>query len=254
VVQRRYIAYYRVSTQRQGRSGLGLEGQQIAVRRFLESNAGELIADFSEIESGRKADRPKLLEALRLCRVYSATLLIARLDRLSRNVALISKLMESGVEFVAADFPQANHFTVHVLAAVAEYELKIMSDRAKAAFAAAKARGTKTVKYPKGFHAHRPEALALARAAQTKRSKERATAIAPLLRELRESGKSLHGIAAELTRMEIETPRCGIKWSREAVRRLFLWCGEELPSARLNGRIGPKSSTISSVREGAGLG
>ena len=106
--RRRFIAYYRVSTRAQGRSGLGLEAQQAAVGRFLQSTSGDLFAEFTEVESGTKAARPQFNEALRLCRIFSAILVIAKLDRLARNVALIAQLMESGVEFVAADFPQAN--------------------------------------------------------------------------------------------------------------------------------------------------
>jgi DNA invertase Pin-like site-specific DNA recombinase len=137
----RFVAYYRVSTDTQARSGLGLEAQHEAVRRFLVEESGELIAEFTDIESGRVADRPQLVEALRLCRVYRATLVIAKLDRLARNVALITKLMDSGADFVAADMPLANRFTIHILAAVAEYELKLMSERSKAASAIRKARG-----------------------------------------------------------------------------------------------------------------
>ena len=117
--RRRFIAYYRVSTRAQGRSGLGLEAQQSAVNRFLQSTSGELFAEFTEVESGKKAARPQFNEALRLCRIFSAVLVIAKLDRLARNVALIAQLMESGVEFVAADFPQANQLTIHILAAIA---------------------------------------------------------------------------------------------------------------------------------------
>ena len=101
---RRYVAYYRVSTKQQGRSGLGLEAQRASVRNFIKSVSGALFAEFTEVESGTRAHRPQFIEALRICGVYSATIVIARLDRLARNVALISKLMESGVEFVAADY------------------------------------------------------------------------------------------------------------------------------------------------------
>src|SRR5260370_4122522 len=103
MIGRRYVAYYRVSTRMQERSGLGLEAQNAAVRDFLAANLGELLAEVTEIESGCKNDRPRLGEALRMCRVYGATLVIARLDRLSRNVTLIAKLMTTRAEFVAAD-------------------------------------------------------------------------------------------------------------------------------------------------------
>jgi DNA invertase Pin-like site-specific DNA recombinase len=118
-----------------------LEAQRSAVASFLAASRGELFAEFTEVESGTKKDRPQFGEALRVCRIYSATLVIAKLDRLARNVALTAALMESDVEFVAADFPEANRLTVHILAAIAEYEAKLISERVKAAIVASKARG-----------------------------------------------------------------------------------------------------------------
>jgi DNA invertase Pin-like site-specific DNA recombinase len=137
------VAYYRVSTQKQGRSGLGLEAQQSAVRGHLDRTNRKLVAEFVEIESGRNPDRPKLSEALKQCRLTRSKLIVARLDRLARNVAFVSRLMEAGVDFEAVDCPQANRLTVHILAAVAEYETRLISERIKAALAAAKARGVK---------------------------------------------------------------------------------------------------------------
>src|SRR5271163_2291731 len=137
------VAYYRVSTQKQGRSGLGLEAQQSTVRNHIEKTNRKLVAELVEIESGTNPDRPKLSEALRLCRLTRSKLIVARLDRLARNVAFVSRLMEAGVDFEAVDFPQANRLTVHILAAVAEYEGRLISERIKAALAAAKARGVK---------------------------------------------------------------------------------------------------------------
>jgi DNA invertase Pin-like site-specific DNA recombinase len=113
----KFVAYYRVSTQRQGRSGLGLDAQRKAVADHLNGGHWRIVAEFTEIESGKRSDRPKLAEALKACRVLGATLIIAKLDRLARNVHFISGLMESGVEFTAVDFPQANRLTVHILAA-----------------------------------------------------------------------------------------------------------------------------------------
>src|SRR5919205_517927 len=137
-----FVSYLRVSTARQGRSGLGLEAQRQAVTDFLNGGNWHLAAEVVEVESGKRNDRPKLAEALRLCRLHGAVLIIAKLDRLARNVAFISNLMESRVEFTAVDFPQANRLTVHILAAVAEHEREMISQRTKAALAAAKARGT----------------------------------------------------------------------------------------------------------------
>ena len=123
----RFVAYYRVSTDRQGKSGLGLEAQREAVQSYLNGGSWTLAAEVTEVESGKRNDRPELDRALGLCRLYGATLVVAKLDRLARNVAFISKLMESGVDFVAVDFPQANRLTVHILAAVAEHEAAMIS-------------------------------------------------------------------------------------------------------------------------------
>lgn len=131
----------RLANKRQGKSGLGLEAQREAVAQYLNGGDWRLAAEVVEIESGKRNDRPKLGEALRLCRLHGATLMTAKLDRLARNVAFVSNLMEPGVEFTAVDFRQANRLTVHILAAVAEHEAKAISDRTKAALAAAKRRG-----------------------------------------------------------------------------------------------------------------
>src|SRR3954451_9342827 len=141
MAQKTFVAYYRVSTERQGKSRLGLEAQQEAVRQYLNGGSWSLVAEVVEVESGKRNDRPKLAEALRLCRLHKATLVIAKLDRLARNVAFVSSLMESGVEFTAVDFPQANRLTIHILAAVAEHEAKMISERTRAALKAARDRG-----------------------------------------------------------------------------------------------------------------
>src|SRR5580704_1939364 len=145
-----FVAYYRVSTERQGRSELGLEAQQKAVRDHLNGGNWGIVAEFTEVESGKRSDRPQLAAALAACRLRGAKLIIAKLDRLARNVHFVSGLMESGVDFVAADFPQANRLTVHILAAVAEHEAKMISERTKVALAAAKRRGVKLGGYRAG--------------------------------------------------------------------------------------------------------
>ena len=137
----RFISYLRVSTAQQGASGLGLEAQRAAVLQYLNGGNWTLVQEVVEIESGKRNDRPALATALRLCKKYRATLVIAKLDRLARNVAFIANLMESGVEFVAVDMPQATKFTVHIMAAVAEQEAEAISRRTRAALEAAKARG-----------------------------------------------------------------------------------------------------------------
>ena|SRR5690349_5686449 len=136
-----FVAYYRVSTDRQGQSGLGLDAQRAAVAGFVGTR--ELVAEFTEVESGKRADRPQLVAALDLCRRQRAVLVTAKLDRLARNVAFIANLMESGVEVTAIDMPSANKLTLHILAAIAEHEREMISARTKAALAAARARGVR---------------------------------------------------------------------------------------------------------------
>lgn len=144
----KFISYFRVSTDRQGVSGLGLDAQRAAVEQFLRLRPGAddstpVLAEFTEIESGSKNDRPQLALALQACRKHRATLLIAKLDRLARNVAFIANLMESATDFVAVDMPHASRLVLHVMAAFAEHEREMISQRTKAALAAAKARGVK---------------------------------------------------------------------------------------------------------------
>jgi len=140
----RFVAYYRVSTARQGRSGLGLEAQREAVRAFMGGSTRELAEAFTEIESGKHDDdRPQLARALDACRLTGAVLVIAKLDRLSRDAHFLLGLEKAGVEFVAADMPNANRLTVRLMAVIAQEEREMISARTKAALAAAKARGTK---------------------------------------------------------------------------------------------------------------
>ena len=135
-----FVAYYRVSTDRQGRSGLGLEAQQAAVRQYV-SGHGQLTAEYTEVETGKRADRPNLTKALAHARRQGATLVIAKLDCLARNMAFTATLMESGADLVACDIPNANRLTIHILAAVAEDEARRISERTKAALEAYKVRG-----------------------------------------------------------------------------------------------------------------
>jgi DNA invertase Pin-like site-specific DNA recombinase len=150
-----FVAYYRVSTDKQGASGLGLEAQQAAVQSYLNGGRWRLVAEFTEVESGKRNNRPRLAEALAVCRRRKATLVIAKLDRLARNVHFISGLLETGVNFVATDCPNDDRFMLHIRAAIAEDEARKISNRTKAALAAAKARGVElggyrggTMEYP----------------------------------------------------------------------------------------------------------
>lgn len=143
MAEQRFVAYYRVSTDRQGRSGLGLDAQRNTVSQFLAARPATVIAEFVEVESGGKDDRPKLLEALAACQRSKVTLLIAKLDRLARSVSFVAGLMDGDVDFVAVDMPHATRFVLHIMAAVAEHERQIIGERTKAALAAAKARGVR---------------------------------------------------------------------------------------------------------------
>ncbi len=235
--QRNFVAYYRVSTEKQGRSGLGLEAQQEAVRSYLNGGAWTLVAEVVEVESGKKNDRPRLAEALRLCRLHGAVLIIAKLDRLARNVAFISNLMESGVEFTAVDFPQANRLTVHILAAVAEHEREMISKRTKDALASKRAfyarltdqekaelrlRGKATQLGGNQGKVHlvaRKGALASAVIRSTK-AKRRAADVAPIVHELQAAGASLRKMAAALNDRHIPTAR-GSRWTATQVMRVL---------------------------------
>jgi DNA invertase Pin-like site-specific DNA recombinase len=215
-----FIAYFRVSTDRQGRSGLGLDAQREAVYNFLAQRPHTLISEKVEVESGRYADRPVLAEAFALCRLHRATLIIAKLDRLARSVAFVSNLLESGVDFVAADFPEANRLTIHILSAVAEHEARMISERTMAALRASKARGVVLG----GDRGNLPAVAARgARASAAVRSRladERARDLAPLILLLRDAGRSFKAIAGELHGRGIPTARGGI-WTGQKVSRLM---------------------------------
>jgi len=208
-----YISYYRVSTARQGQSGLGLDAQREAVSRFLASqHAGsdQLVAEFTEIESGKRSrNRPQLLAALAQCRKLRATLVIAKLDRLARNVHFISGLMETNVEFVAVDMPQANKLTVHIMAAMAEYEAQAISLRTKAALEAARVRGTR-LGNPRWF-----ESIEAARKAKGLASP--APAVMEMMQKHRADGLSLRAIADRLNALGLRTPQ-GAAWYASTVR------------------------------------
>jgi DNA invertase Pin-like site-specific DNA recombinase len=221
MAQGKFVAYYRVSTAKQGKSGLGLEAQQEAVRSYLNGGSWQLVDEVVEVESGKRNDRPKLAEALRLCRLHGATLVIAKLDRLARNVAFISNLMESGVEFTAVDFPQANRLTVHILAAVAEHEAKAISTRTKDALAAAKARGKRLGGDRGNLPAVAKDGAKASVAARMAKANNRASDLVPIIEELKSSGAvSLRQIAAGLNAKGIKTAQ-GKEWSAVQVQRVI---------------------------------
>src|ERR1035441_5734633 len=218
----KFVSYLRVSTARQGASGLGLEAQREAVTSYLNGGSWQLVQELIEVESGKSKDRPRLIEAWRLCRIYNATLLVAKLDRLARNVAFVSTLMEAGVKFVAVDLPQANELTVHIMAAMAEYEAKAISARTKAALAAAKARGVKLggLRGPANeFAALSKKGSAAGAAVRTAKATKRSDDLLPVIEHIRQEGAaSLRAIASELNTLGIPTPRGG-EWSAVQVQR-----------------------------------
>jgi DNA invertase Pin-like site-specific DNA recombinase len=216
------VTYYRVSTAAQGRSGLGLEAQRDAVATFCRIRGCELLAEFTEVESGKRNDRPQLTEALHRAKVTGATLVIAKLDRLSRNAAFLLTLRDSGVEFVAADMPDACRLTVGILAMVAEQEREAISARTKAALASAKARGTR-LGNPNGAEALRRAAKGNVGsiAAQKAGADQMAADLAPTIAQLRSKGcTSLPKLAEALNAQHIKTARGG-QWHASSVRNLL---------------------------------
>jgi DNA invertase Pin-like site-specific DNA recombinase len=213
------VAYRRVSTRGQGESGLGLEGQEHAIAAYAAATACQVIATYTEVESGRKGDRPELARAMAHARRSRATLVIAKLDRLSRNVAFLANLMEGGVDFVACDQPNANRLTVHILAAVAEDEARRISERTKAALAAYKARGGKL-----GTNNLTAEGTARGARAGALMVRARAEAaygdVAPLILQWRAGGMTQQAIAERLN-SEGHTTRTGRAWGQVQVKRVI---------------------------------
>ncbi len=207
---RDYIAYYRVSTQRQGTSGLGLEAQRKAVVDYINGNGSKVLAEYTEVESGKRWSRPELDKALAHCKKHRATLVIAKLDRLARNVHFISGLIESRVDFVAADMPEADRAFLQMAAVFAEWEGRKISERTKAALAAAKARGVK---------------LGITGKDRATENKAAADAVArslrPVIKEIAAEGiTTIRGVAEALNIRNIPTPRGG-RWHATSVARLL---------------------------------
>jgi DNA invertase Pin-like site-specific DNA recombinase len=201
----RFVSYYRVSTTKQGESGLGLAAQRKAVEDYLNGGTWSLVNQFTEIESGKRNERPELDKALAACKRQKAKLVIAKLDRLSRNLAFIATLMDSGVEFIAVDNPHANKLTVHILAAVAQHEREMIAQRTKDALQAAKARGVLLGNPRLAAVRHRAVASLKADADRFARN------IAPIIREIQSSGVASHrGIARSLNARGIATARGGV--------------------------------------------
>ena len=223
-----YIAYARVSTAKQGRSGLGLEAQQSAIESFLRDGDKLLTPVYIETESGKEDARPELAKALNRCKLTGATLLVAKLDRLSRNVAFIAQLQDAGVKFIAADMPEANELTIHVMAAMAQHERKAISKRTKEALAAAKVRGTKLggwreygADHEKHGQARIPVDHRLGTAARQAKAADFNTRVRQAIAEIQAGGTtSMAGIARRLNEEGVRTAKGG-KWQATQVGRVL---------------------------------
>lgn len=227
-MQKQIVAYCRVSTKRQGESGLGLEAQRSAVEQFAGATSSTLIGTYVEIESGKRSDRPELARALAHAKRSGARLVVAKLDRLARNVAFTAQLLESDIAFTACDYPDANKLTLQILAAVAEDEARRISDRTKAALKAAKERGVKLGSNREG-HWEGREDLRLAGLAKAREKsievRRRAAEtgysdVIGTMQELRASGLSLRKIAERLNEEE-HTTRRGKPWNPMQVRNVL---------------------------------
>lgn len=211
----KFIAYYRVSTQQQGQSGLGLEAQQAAVRTYLNGGAWELVAEFTEVETGKGANaldrRPKLAEALALAKKQKATLVIAKLDRLARNVHFVSGLIETGVEFVAADMPHANKTMIQIHAVMSEHERDQISERTKVALAAAKARGVK-LGNPQNLVRHMEQ--------RQEAADNFANKLRGLVESMKARGMTQRAMVEELNTLGIKTTKGG-DWSLIQLQRVI---------------------------------
>jgi DNA invertase Pin-like site-specific DNA recombinase len=222
VSQGGFIAYYRVSTGKQGKSGLGIEAQRTAVANYLNGGDWRITGEFTEVESGKRSDRPELARALAAARLHHVPVVVAKVDRLTRSVAFLSRLLEAGVDVRFADLPAiegpTGRFMLQQMAAVAELEAGMISKRTKDALAAAKARGKKLG----GFRGATltKAARAAGRAAVASKARQRAADLAPVIAELREVGiTSLRGIAAALTARSIPTATGRGEWSAVQVSR-----------------------------------
>jgi DNA invertase Pin-like site-specific DNA recombinase len=222
--KRRFVAYYRVSTTKQGRSGLGVEAQRQAVAQYLNGGAWEIIAEFTEVESGRRKDRPELERALAAARLHRAPLVVAKVDRLTRSVSFLSRLLEAGVDVRFADLPSiegpTGRFMLQQMASVAELEAGMISIRTKAALAAAKARGQR-LGGNRGVVLS-DAARAAGREIQVARANERAADLKAVIRDLKRAGVvSLRAIADALNERLIPTARGHGRWAATQVARVL---------------------------------
>lgn len=219
-----YVAYYRVSTNRQGQSGLGLEAQEASVNRFIKQTPNSKLLDsFTDVKSGKRNDRTELMNALKRCRLTGAKLLIAKLDRLSRNAKFLLELQESEVEFIALDMPEANKFTIGIMSCLAEYESQLISERVKASYESRRARGlSNTFGNPK-LATIRNTDIVKANEIRIKKANQRKQEVKQVLNEFMEQYEnklSLRAMADLLNEAGYTTPR-GKSWSHVGVKRVL---------------------------------
>jgi DNA invertase Pin-like site-specific DNA recombinase len=213
----KFVSYLRVSTKKQGESGLGLDAQRTAIANYLNGGSHTLIQEFVEIETGKKDKRPQLLRALELCKTQRATLLLARMDRLSRNAAFLLNLLDSGIEFRAIDLPHADRFLIQILAVVAEKEARLISERTRAGLAEA----AKTKKL--GADVTRATRMAqMASIARQDKARAFANELAPVIENIKTKGHvtTLRGIAEALTARGYKTPN-GKAWQPQSVKNIL---------------------------------
>jgi DNA invertase Pin-like site-specific DNA recombinase len=218
----KYVCYYRVSTADQGKSGLGLEAQKKTVEDFLNGNGHEIVGEYTEIESGGKNDRPELQKAVTACELKGARLVVAKLDRLSRDLHFITQLQQSGTRFVIAEMPDATELTVHIYASMAQHERKVIGQRTKAALAQLKEKGVKLGNpcLQKGERIPNSGNTDNARAARIKKTGDYAMKMAPIIEEVKAQGAtSLRQIAAALNAEGYRTVN-GKEWQAMAVSQV----------------------------------
>lgn len=208
---REHVSYLRVSTDKQGIEGYGIDAQRAAVLKYAPAR------EFIEVESGKRKDRPELLEALAYCKKNKAVLVVAKLDRLARNVSFVSTLMESKVKFIAADFPDANDLTIHIIAAVAQHEAQQISARTKSALAEVKKRYALEGKGRKLGSTMNDDKQGKGRSTQSEIADRNAARVLDTIVSLRNGGSTLQGVADQLNGMDVHTPR-GKQWTPTAVK------------------------------------
>ena len=212
----KYVSYYRVSTQKQGKSGLGLEAQKKMVKDFVTTNGGEIVAEYTEVESGKNANRPELMKAIKHADLVGGKLLVGKLDRLSRDLHFITSLQKSRVDFVVSDMPNCDSFTINIYGALAQREREMISSRTKQGLAAAKAKGVKLGTNNLNMELVK-DASAKGVASRKQIADDFVAKVINTIQAMRGQMKSLRAIAAELNKMGVTTPR-GCEWTATAVK------------------------------------